>query len=113
MRSLVLNQRRLSAQAPHIKEEWNQEDARDKAEKAGKHIKSLRGEVEMTFVDKLGEVNGREGDRWVSLVSCMYTSILPLYQQLLLVLVHSGRHHCSQCRNHFLRLVLLLCLIFI
>ncbi|XP_045846697.1 uncharacterized protein KIAA1257 homolog isoform X2 [Meles meles] len=43
VRSLVLNQRRLSAQAPHIKEEWNQEDARDKAEKAGKHIKSLCG----------------------------------------------------------------------
>ncbi|VCW78764.1 unnamed protein product, partial [Gulo gulo] len=42
VKSLVLNQRRLSAQAPHIKEEWNQEDARDKAEKAGKHIKSLR-----------------------------------------------------------------------
>ncbi|XP_044108836.1 uncharacterized protein KIAA1257 homolog isoform X2 [Neovison vison] len=46
VRSLVLNQRRLSAQAPHIKEEWNQEDARDKAEKAGKHIKSLRAEFE-------------------------------------------------------------------
>uniref|UniRef100_A0A8C7BP92 Cilia and flagella associated protein 92 (putative) n=1 Tax=Neovison vison TaxID=452646 RepID=A0A8C7BP92_NEOVI len=45
VRSLVLNQRRLSAQAPHIKEEWNQEDARDKAEKAGKHIKSLRGDI--------------------------------------------------------------------
>ncbi|XP_059017863.1 uncharacterized protein CFAP92 [Mustela lutreola] len=42
VKSLVLNQRRLSAQAPHIKEEWNQEDARDKAEKAGKHINSLR-----------------------------------------------------------------------
>ncbi|XP_044919317.1 uncharacterized protein KIAA1257 homolog isoform X4 [Mustela putorius furo] len=46
VKSLVLNQRRLSAQAPHIKEEWNQEDARDKAEKAGKHIKSLRAEFE-------------------------------------------------------------------
>nr|XP_035955583.1 uncharacterized protein KIAA1257 homolog isoform X6 [Halichoerus grypus] len=38
VKNLVLNQRRLSAQAPHIKEEWNQEDAQ---EKAGKHIKSL------------------------------------------------------------------------
>ncbi|KAF3828868.1 hypothetical protein GH733_003132, partial [Mirounga leonina] len=41
VKNLVLNQRRLSAQAPHIKEEWNQEDAQEKAEKAGKHIKSL------------------------------------------------------------------------
>ncbi|XP_073757825.1 uncharacterized protein CFAP92 isoform X1 [Callorhinus ursinus] len=41
VKNLVLNQRRLSAQAPHIKEEWNQEDVQEKAEKAGKHIKSL------------------------------------------------------------------------
>ncbi|XP_041620292.1 uncharacterized protein KIAA1257 homolog isoform X3 [Vulpes lagopus] len=41
VKNLVLSQRRLSAQAPHIRGEWNQEDAREKTEKAGKHTKSL------------------------------------------------------------------------
>ncbi|XP_034514752.1 uncharacterized protein KIAA1257 homolog [Ailuropoda melanoleuca] len=40
VKNLVLNQRGLSGQASHIKEEWDKQDAREKAEKAGKH-KSL------------------------------------------------------------------------
>ncbi|XP_045668250.1 uncharacterized protein KIAA1257 homolog isoform X1 [Ursus americanus] len=40
VKNLVLNQRGLSGQDPHIKEEWDKQDAREKAEKAGKH-KSL------------------------------------------------------------------------
>ncbi|XP_022262036.1 uncharacterized protein CFAP92 isoform X16 [Canis lupus baileyi] len=41
VKNLVLSQRRLSAQGLHIRGKWNQEDAREKTEKAGKHTKSL------------------------------------------------------------------------
>ncbi|XP_022262034.1 uncharacterized protein CFAP92 isoform X14 [Canis lupus baileyi] len=43
VKNLVLSQRRLSAQGLHIRGKWNQEDAREKTEKAGKHTKSLHG----------------------------------------------------------------------
>lgn len=45
----------------------------------------------MTFGDKLGGgVDGRGGDRWALLASSTYAGILPVYQQLLLVLVPSA-----------------------
>ncbi|XP_042768002.1 uncharacterized protein KIAA1257 homolog isoform X4 [Panthera leo] len=39
VKNLVLSQRRLCEEGAHIRKEWNQEHAPEKAEKAGKHIK--------------------------------------------------------------------------
>ncbi|KAM5279183.1 uncharacterized protein CFAP92 isoform 2-T2 [Hipposideros larvatus] len=41
VRHLVLNQKRLSEQGIHVKEDWDQKYAPGKPEKAGKHLKSL------------------------------------------------------------------------
>ncbi|XP_053074841.1 uncharacterized protein CFAP92 isoform X6 [Acinonyx jubatus] len=46
VKNLVLSQRRLCEEGTHIRKEWNQEHAPEKAEKAGKHIKPSHAEPE-------------------------------------------------------------------
>ncbi|XP_049497040.1 uncharacterized protein CFAP92 isoform X1 [Panthera uncia] len=46
VKNLVLSQRRLCEEGAHIRKEWNQEHAPEKAEKAGKHIKPSHAEPE-------------------------------------------------------------------